>query len=94
MAERLQGTVKFYDLRRGYGFIVPDDGGADVFVHHSAVSRAGLPALLAGMRLSFRLVPAARGRRPQADHLLLLEPAPTASSKDRQDVNSLKEAAE
>ncbi len=66
------GTVKFFDLRRGYGFIVPDDGGMDVFVHCSAVSRAGLPALLAGMRVRFVMAPAG-GERVQADDLLLLE---------------------
>ncbi len=86
MPERLLGTVKFYDVRRGYGFIVPDGGGADVFVHHTAVTRAGLPLLLTGMRLRFELVPAARGRRPQADNLLLLD--------DSDDADSLREAAE
>ena len=67
-----EGTVKFYDIRRGYGFIVPDGGGADAFVHHSAVARAGLPLLLPGMRLRFELRPCGCGRRPQADNLLLL----------------------
>ena len=88
MARRLQGRVKFYDVRRGYGFIVPDDGGADVFVHHTAVARAGLPVLLAGMRVRFELAPAAGGRRPQADCLLLLP------DEDDEEADSLKEAAE
>ncbi len=72
MTTRRQGRVKFYDVRRGFGFIVPDDGGADVFVHHTAVSRAGLPALLPGMRISFELAPSIGNRPPQADRLLLL----------------------
>jgi len=74
---RKTGTVKFFDMRRGYGFIMPDDGGADVFVHFTAVSRAGLPVLLPGMRLRFELVPAMGEGRVQADNLLLLEDTQT-----------------
>ncbi len=69
---RHQGRVKFFDVRRGFGFIVPDDGGADVFVHYTALVRAGLPTLLPGQRLSYELHPAPRGKRPQAECLLLL----------------------
>lgn len=68
-----RGRVKFYDVKRGFGFIVPEDGGDDVFVHHSAVARAGLPTLLPGMRVQYELRPARHGRRAQADDLLLLE---------------------
>ena len=50
----MTGTVKFFNGERGYGFIKPDDGGRDVFVHITAVERAGLKALLEGQRLSFR----------------------------------------
>jgi cold shock protein len=47
------GTVKFFNAQKGYGFIVQDDGGPDVFVHISAVERAGLQNLNEGQRLSF-----------------------------------------
>ena len=66
------GRVKFYDVKRGFGFIVSEDGGEEVFVHHTAVSRAGLPLLLPGMRLRYELRPSRHGHRPQAEELLLL----------------------
>jgi CspA family cold shock protein len=47
------GTVKFYNSGKGYGFIQPDDGGADVFVHVSAVERAGMRDLVEGQKVSF-----------------------------------------
>ena len=47
------GTVKFYNDTKGYGFIQPDDGGKDVFVHATAVERAGLRGLAEGMKVSF-----------------------------------------
>jgi CspA family cold shock protein len=47
------GTVKFFNAQRGYGFIVQDNGGPDVFVHISAVERAGIQHLNEGQRLSF-----------------------------------------
>ena len=47
------GTVKFYNDRKGFGFIQPDDGGKDVFVHASALERAGIPGLREGQKVSF-----------------------------------------
>jgi len=47
------GTVKFYNDQKGYGFIQPDDGGKDVFVHATALQRAGLRALAEGQKVSF-----------------------------------------
>ena len=47
------GTVKWFNPQRGYGFIVPEDGGADVFVHISAVEQAGLATLNDGQKVSF-----------------------------------------
>jgi CspA family cold shock protein len=47
------GTVKFYNDQKGYGFIQPDSGGKDVFVHATALNRAGLQALTEGQKVSF-----------------------------------------
>lgn len=49
------GTVKWFNGQKGFGFIQPEDGGNDVFVHISAVERAGLPGLHEGQRVSFEL---------------------------------------
>ena len=49
------GTVKWFNTTKGYGFIQPEDGGADVFVHISAVERAGLRSLTEGQRVSYEL---------------------------------------
>ncbi len=70
---RRTGTVKFFNLTRGYGFITPDDGGRDVFVHVSAVNRAGMVSLDSGMRISFTTRDAPGGRGVQAAKLQLLE---------------------
>jgi cold shock protein len=48
-----QGTVKFFNVQKGYGFIAQDNGGPDVFVHVTAVERAGLAGLVEGQKLSF-----------------------------------------
>ncbi|HMF24799.1 MAG TPA: cold-shock protein [Pseudolabrys sp.] len=47
------GTVKFYNGNKGYGFIAPDDGGKDVFVHATALERAGIHSLREGQKVSF-----------------------------------------
>jgi len=47
------GTVKWFNIRKGYGFIAPDEGGKDVFVHISAVERAGMNGLREGQKISF-----------------------------------------
>ena len=51
-----QGTVKFFNDQKGFGFIQPDDGGKDVFVHISAVERAGMRALNEGQKIAFDVV--------------------------------------
>jgi cold shock protein len=48
-----RGTVKFYNGSKGFGFIQPDDGGKDVFVHATALERSGIPALREGQKVSF-----------------------------------------
>ncbi len=63
----ITGKVKFFDTDKGYGFLVPDSGGKDVFVHNLQVRRAGLKLLVPGETLSFT-VSAARGR-PEAMNL-------------------------
>ncbi|MCB1494897.1 MAG: cold-shock protein [Bauldia sp.] len=50
------GTVKFFNTQKGYGFITPDDGGQDVFVHVSAVERSGMTALNEGQKLSYDVI--------------------------------------
>ena len=50
------GTVKFFNSQKGFGFIAPDDGSKDVFVHVSAVERAGMRGLVEGQKLSFDVV--------------------------------------
>ena len=49
----ITGTVKFYNDQKGFGFIQPDDGGKDVFVHASALERAGMRALSQGQKVAF-----------------------------------------
>src|SRR5262249_10231793 len=62
----MAGTVKFFNAERGYGFIKPDDGGRDVFVHITAVERAGLKSLTAGQRISFDVDPGKKSKGPHA----------------------------
>jgi cold shock protein len=56
------GTVKWFNGQKGYGFIEPEDGSKDVFVHISAVERAGMGSLREGQRLSFELERGNQGR--------------------------------
>lgn len=63
------GIVKFFNQTRGFGFITPDDGSKDVFVHISAVERSGLNGLNEGQKVSFEVQPDARG--PKAVNLQL-----------------------
>jgi CspA family cold shock protein len=64
-----QGTVKWFNGQKGYGFIQPDDGGKDVFVHISAVERAGMQGLNEGQRVSFDVVADRRTGKSSADNL-------------------------
>ncbi|HWD27823.1 MAG TPA: cold-shock protein [Rhizomicrobium sp.] len=57
------GTVKFFNTAKGFGFIAPDGGGKDVFVHATAVEAAGMRALAEGQKISFDIQPDARGSK-------------------------------
>ena len=65
------GTVKWFNAQKGFGFIQPSDGSKDVFVHISAVERAGLDALREGQKIRYEVI-TDRGK-PAADHLSLAE---------------------
>jgi CspA family cold shock protein len=67
-----QGAVKFYKGDKGYGFIKPDGGGPDIFVHISAVEQAGLPGLSEGQRVAYDIEPDKKGKGPKAVNLRLL----------------------
>jgi len=57
------GTVKFFNAAKGYGFVQPDGGGKDVFVHATAVQAAGMATLNEGQKISFEIQPDARGAK-------------------------------
>jgi len=64
-----QGTVKWFNGQKGYGFIQPNDGGKDVFVHISAVERAGLQGLNEGQKISFDVVANPKTGKSAAENL-------------------------
>lgn len=63
------GTVKWFNAEKGYGFIQPDEGGKDVFVHVSAVEQAGMRHLQEGQKISFEIVPDRRTGKSAAANL-------------------------
>jgi len=65
------GTVKWFNTTKGYGFIAPDNGGKDVFVHISAVERSGLTGLADNQKVSFELQSGRDGRESAVDLALL-----------------------
>lgn len=64
------GTVKWFNTTKGFGFIQPDQGGTDVFVHISAVQRAGLATLDEGQKVTYEIVQDRRSGRSSADNLV------------------------
>jgi len=62
-----QGTVKWFNAEKGFGFITPDEGGADIFVHHSAIQMKGFRALQENERVSFDVTQGPKG--PQASNV-------------------------
>jgi CspA family cold shock protein len=63
------GTVKWFNATKGFGFIQPDTGGQDVFVHISAVERAGMRSVVEGQKLSFEVVQDKRSGKSSAENL-------------------------
>ena len=64
-----KGTVKWFNTQKGFGFIQPDDGGNDVFVHISAVERAGISTLNEGQKVSFEIVANRKTGKSAAENL-------------------------
>ena len=67
------GTVKFFNTEKGYGFIKPDDGGKDIFVHVSAVQRSGLTSLNENDRVQYETEADRTGKGPKAVDLQMVE---------------------
>jgi cold shock protein len=65
----MKGTVKWFNGQKGYGFIEPDDGSKDIFVHVSAVERAGMHSLSEGQKISFEVVADRKSGKSSADNL-------------------------
>ena len=63
------GTVKWFNSTKGFGFIQPDDGATDVFVHVSAVERAGMSSLAEGQKISYEIVTDRKSGKSSADNL-------------------------
>ena len=63
------GTVKWFNATKGFGFIQPDDGGQDVFVHISAVERAGMRDIVEGQKLGYEMVRDTKSGKMSADQL-------------------------
>lgn len=68
---RQNGTIKFFNTERGFGFIAPEAGGKDIFVHITAHERSGLQALGEGTKVTFETEEDRRGRGPQACNIAL-----------------------
>jgi CspA family cold shock protein len=65
-----KGTVKWFNSKKGFGFIQPDDGGNDVFVHISAVERAGMHSLNEGQKISYEVIADRRTGKSSAQNLV------------------------
>ena len=63
------GTVKWFNTEKGYGFVEPDEGGKDVFIHISAVQRSGMDSLAEGQKISYELATDRRTGKQAADNI-------------------------
>ena len=66
------GTVKWFNAQKGFGFIAPDDGGSDAFVHISAVERSGLGSLNEGQKVGYELVSDRKSGKMSAENLKVI----------------------
>jgi CspA family cold shock protein len=69
--DRITGTVKFFNTAKGYGFVQPEDGSKDIFLHISALERAGIASVYEGDKLSFVIEDDRKGRGKQAGQVQL-----------------------
>lgn len=69
--DRIKGTVKFFNTAKGYGFVQPEDGSKDIFIHISALERAGIASVYEGDKLSFVIEDDRKGRGKQAGQIEL-----------------------
>jgi cold shock protein len=71
MAQKQKGTVKFFNMDKGFGFVTPEDGGKDVFIHISAIQESGLTALRENDVITFDTEADQRGKGPKAVNVAL-----------------------
>ena len=69
--DRIKGIVKFFNTSKGYGFVQPEDGSKDIFIHISALERAGIQSVFEGDKLSFVIEDDRKGRGKQAGQIEL-----------------------
>ena len=69
----MTGTVKWFNATKGYGFIVNDEGGEDIFVHYSAIQKDGFKTLRDGQRVSFEMVSDTEGDKSRAKEVVILD---------------------
>ena len=81
------GTVKFFNATKGYGFIQPEDGGQDAFVHITAVERAGMRTLRENQRVSYELQQDNRGKM-KAENIKAADGAPEAAADEAPEAES------